>query len=171
MILCMKFIRTNTPIAAVLALVAGFSAVECLALAGFDPDFESAAARAKENGKPLFALFTGSDWCPWCIKLADEVFSKPEFLDVATNACELAIVDFPQNPSGQTDGERRRNRMLLGMYGIEGFPTVVLLGADGKEIHRGGYAPGGAKAWIEKFMKDAGKAAEARKQPQQDDAS
>ena len=39
------------------------------ALKGFDADYDAAAARAKVSGKPIFALFTGSDWCIWCKRL------------------------------------------------------------------------------------------------------
>ena len=34
-------------------------------------------------------------------------------------------------------------------FGIEGFPTVLVLDADGKEMARTGYQPGGAKAYVE----------------------
>ena len=145
--------------AGALALAVGFAALECGAMTGFDPDYDAAASRAKERGRPLFVLFTGSDWCIWCQLLEKEVFSQPEFLDVATNAYELAVLDFPQDASRQTDAERRRNRTLMAMFGVEGFPTVLLLDANGRELHRASYEPGGAKAWMEAFQ-------EATRQPE-----
>ena len=37
-------------------------------------DFDSALKKAKENNKYLLIEFSGSDWCPPCIRLNDEVF-------------------------------------------------------------------------------------------------
>ena len=39
-------------------------------------DFAAAKARAKAEKKDLLVDFTGSDWCGWCIKLDNEVFSN-----------------------------------------------------------------------------------------------
>ena len=138
--------------AAAIAAMVGCAALECAAMTGFDADFNAATARARQSGKPLFVLFTGSDWCIWCKRLGAEVLSQPEFLDVATNSYELAVIDFPRDRSGQTDDERVRNKALCGKYGVRGFPTVLLLDADGKELYRAGYERGGAKAWIEAFQ-------------------
>lgn len=138
---------------AAVAMIFGCVALECGAMTGFDADYDAAMARAKEGGKPLFLLFTGSDWCIWCKKLEKEVFSQPEFLDIATNAYELVVLDFPHDQSRQTNAERERNRSLSEKYEVDGFPTILLLDANGVEIYRAGYEPGGAKAWIESFQK------------------
>ncbi len=126
------------------------------AMTGFDADYDAAAARAKVNGKPIFALFTGSDWCIWCKRLEQEVLSQPAFLDVATNAYELAVLDFPSDNSRQTDAERRRNKALSEKFEVKGYPTVLLIDAEsGAELYSAGYERGGAKAWIESFQKGA----------------
>jgi thioredoxin-related protein len=39
-------------------------------------DFSAAKKKAKEENKPILMLFTGSDWCPWCIKWEKEAFSQ-----------------------------------------------------------------------------------------------
>ena len=129
------------------------AALECGAMTGFDPDYDAATTRAKERGRPLFVLFTGSDWCVWCKKLEKEVLSQPGFLDVATNAYELVVLDFPMAGSSQTEAERDRNKALMEKFGVEGFPTVLLLDADGVELYRAGYMPVDAKEWIRSFQK------------------
>ncbi len=40
--------------------------------------------------------FTGSDWCPWCIRLDKEIFSTSEFKDYAKENLVLVELDFPQ---------------------------------------------------------------------------
>lgn len=131
-------------------IVVGALALPCLALTGFDADFDAVAKRAKASSKPMFVLFTGSDWCSWCVKLEKEVLSKREFLDYATNAWELAVVDFPRKKTVD-DGVKMRRRELMRKYSISGFPTVLLLDGNGKTLRRGGYCAGGAKAWLERF--------------------
>ena len=36
---------------------------------GWMTDFAAAQKLAKETKKPMLVDFTGSDWCPWCIRL------------------------------------------------------------------------------------------------------
>ena len=52
---------------------------------GWITDYEAAKKQAAKEGKDILMDFTGSDWCGWCIKLKDEVFSTPEFKSWAKN--------------------------------------------------------------------------------------
>jgi thioredoxin-related protein len=46
------------------------------------------------------------------------------------------------------------NKALSDKYGVDGYPTFVVLNADGKEIGRQvGYSPGGPDAFIAKLEK------------------
>ena len=128
------------------------------ALTGFDPDYDAARARAKANGRPMVVLFTGSDWCGWCIKLEKEVFSQPEFLSAATNEFELVVLDFPSDKSKQTDAQRKRCEELSEKFQVQGFPTVkVLKASDESVICEMGYAKGGAAKWLENLHKNLSK--------------
>ena len=42
-------------------------------------NLEEAVKVAKEENKNILVNFTGSDWCVWCIRLSDEVFTQDEF--------------------------------------------------------------------------------------------
>ena len=57
-------------------------------------DFDAARARSRAENKSLLIDFTGSDWCPPCMRLRKEVFSKPEFTDYAAKNLVLLEVDF-----------------------------------------------------------------------------
>jgi protein disulfide-isomerase len=115
-------------------------------------DFQAAKEAATATHRVILADFSGSDWCVWCKRLDAEVFSKPEFKTFATNNLVLFLADFPQRTE-LPDKTARQNRMLASMFGIEGFPTVLLLDAAGKELARTGYEPGGAKAYVERLQK------------------
>ena len=60
-------------------------------------DLAAAQARAKTSGKLVFIDFTGSDWCPPCMALHDNVLTQTEFLDYADKNLELVEIDFPRN--------------------------------------------------------------------------
>ncbi len=114
---------------------------------GFIDDFARAKVEAAALSQPILALFTGSDWCPWCVKLHDEVFDKSEFKAFAADNLVLFIADFPRGKK-LSDDLQKQNRALAETYGVRGFPTVLLLGADGKVLAQTGYQEGGAAAYV-----------------------
>ena len=87
--------------------------------------------------------FTGSDWCGWCIKLKKDTFSKPEFQKLAEEKLVLVELDFPRSKT-QSAELKKQNQELAEKFGIEGFPTLVLLSSQGTEVARNvGYLAGG----------------------------
>ncbi len=114
-------------------------------------NFEEAKALAKKTGKPILADFTGSDWCGYCIKLKGEVFDTAEFKKFASENVILLELDFPRKKA-QSEEEKKQNRALAEKYGIRGYPTILLLDADGKQIGKSGYKKGGPKPWIEDLV-------------------
>jgi len=111
-------------------------------------DFAAASKQAAQEHKYILLDFTGSDWCPWCIKMDKEVFDGSQFSDFAAKNLVLVKVDFPRK-AAQSPNEKSQNAELAKKYGIEGFPTYVLLDSNGKEVRRQvGYLQGGATAFI-----------------------
>ncbi len=110
-------------------------------------DFEQAQRTAQGTGRLILADFSGSDWCGWCMKLDEEVFSRKAFVDYATNAFVMFQADFPQNTE-LPDATKRQNEALAAKLGVQGFPTVLLLAADGSVVGRTGYQPGGPAAYV-----------------------
>jgi thiol:disulfide interchange protein len=98
-------------------------------------DLNAALTQAKTEHKLVFMDFTGSDWCPPCMELHKAIFSQPEFQAYAQTNLVLLVVDFPSKfhlppAAGAT------NDFLAGKFDVEGFPTLVALNGDGKEIWR-----------------------------------
>jgi protein disulfide-isomerase len=136
-----------------LALALAFAAVSTsFAGTGWEDDFAKGLAKAKAAGKPALVDFTGSDWCVWCKRLDGEIFSKKEFKDFVKDKYELVMVDFPQlKPLPKKKAEA--NQALSEKYKVEGFPTVLVIDGDGKEIGRLGYVEGGPTAFIAELQK------------------
>ncbi|MBM4148467.1 MAG: thioredoxin family protein [Lentisphaerae bacterium] len=115
---------------------------------GWTTDFSAAKKEAAKRGVPILADFSGSDWCGWCIRLDKEVFSEADFRKFAADNFVLFLADFP-NAKPQTDALKAQNAALAEKYGVQGFPTVLILDAEGKVIGKTGYRRGGAAAYIE----------------------
>jgi thioredoxin-related protein len=97
--------------------------------------------------------FTGSDWCPWCIKFDQEVLSTGKFSAYAGQKLELVRVDFPRH-TPLPDDQRRANDALAAQFNVDGYPTQILLNSAGKELGRqGGYLAGGPDAFIAELEK------------------
>lgn len=110
-------------------------------------DFEAAKAASAERGVPILVDFTGSDWCGWCIRLKKEVFKEEAFIAYARENLVLLELDFPMRFK-LPDALREQNETLRERYKIRGFPTILLLDAEGTELARTGYQSGGPEAYI-----------------------
>ncbi len=104
-------------------------------------DFPAVLQQAKSENKFVLLEFTGSDWCPPCIAMHENVFSKPEFKEYIKPQTLYVVVDFP-NDTPQSDAQKKANAALAEKFKAEAFPTFVLLNSEGTEIWRqvGGFA-------------------------------
>ncbi|MHC4473328.1 MAG: thioredoxin family protein [Planctomycetota bacterium] len=113
-------------------------------------DFDEAAAAAKKEGKDLLVDFTGSDWCGWCIRLHDEVFKHEAFLKPTLESFVLVALDFPRSEKAKAKVPNpERNNELQMKYGVRGFPSILLMTADGDVYGRTGYQQGGPEKYVE----------------------
>ena len=143
------FMKTFTRLGIILLLsvTSAFASASSKPVKWLD-NFAAAQAAAKKEGRPILANFTGSDWCPWCMKLEKEVFSQKEFQNYASSNLVLFIADFP-NGKRQSAQIAKQNKGLETKYAVKGFPTVLLLDADGNVLGQTGYMPGGAEPFVE----------------------
>lgn len=111
-------------------------------------DYSKAVQVAKKENKPLLLFFTGSDWCGWCKKMDQEIFSSPEFAKVVGNDFIFVEVDFPMNTQ-LPSAEAQQNATLKQKYGVTGYPTVIVLSPSENFIAETGYRPGGGQAYAE----------------------
>ena len=118
------------------------------AFGSWETDYEKAIAIANDEGKYVLIDFTGSDWCPPCIKLKKDVFDKVAFKNYANENLVLIEIDSPRR--GKLDKRlSEQNDRLKQKYKVKGFPTVVILNPEGKEINRRvGYGSAGVAEYL-----------------------
>ena len=97
--------------------------------AGWTTEAKTAFETAKEKKLPVLAFFTGSDWCPFCVKMAKETLPTKEFRDFAKDKLVLLYLDFPRSKAPSKEAQELQKR-----YNIQGFPTTVVLDAEGKVL-------------------------------------
>ena len=111
-------------------------------------DLAAALNQARSQNKLVLMDFTGSDWCPWCMKLDRDILSTPQFMSYAANKLVLVKLDFLRH-TPQSDDLKRADQELQERFDVHGFPTCILLDASGQELGRQvGYRPGGPDAFI-----------------------
>lgn len=99
--------------------------------AAVDADVDRAFSQARSERKPVL-LYWGATWCPPCNQLKATFFNRQDFAAVARNVVAVHV-----------DGDRPGAQKLGARFQVRGYPTVILMSADGAEITR---LPGEADA-------------------------
>jgi len=115
-------------------------------------DFDKAVEIAKKEKKDLLVDFTGSDWCGWCIRLHKEVFEHDAFLTEAQKQYVLVALDFPNGDDAKAKVPNpARNAELAKKYGVQGYPTILLVTTEGEVFGQLGYQPGGPEKYVKQM--------------------
>jgi thioredoxin-related protein len=114
---------------------------------------EDALSLAKQSDKNVFVFFTGSDWCSWCDKLNEEVFDHKIFKDYVNDNMIMVYLDFPQS-NILTPSQKEYNNSKQQEYKIAGYPSVLILDADGEVLIQSGYREGGPAKYV-RFLEES----------------
>jgi protein disulfide-isomerase len=114
--------------------------------------YDAGVAASKASSKPLLILFTGSDWCTWCIKLEEEVLNTEGFVETARDKFVFLKLDFPLNTTLPSDVVAQ-NKALQKKFDVTGFPTIIILNSQQQQIGTTGYRPGGGKQYALHLLK------------------
>lgn len=115
-------------------------------------NYDEAVKISRASSKPILLLFTGSDWCTWCIKLEKEALNTPEFAEAAADKFVFVKLDFPVNKALSPE-LTAQNKRLQKDFNVSGFPTVILLDTQQKSIGTTGYRAGGGKQYAQHLFK------------------
>ena len=87
-------------------------------------DVDDAFTEARETGKPVM-LYWGARWCPPCNQLKQTLFKDPVFIAQTRNFIAVHL-----------DGDDKNAQSWGDVFGIAGYPTVIILRPDRSEITR-----------------------------------
>jgi thioredoxin:protein disulfide reductase len=112
-------------------------------------DFGPALARAKTSGQPVLVDFYAT-WCGVCKGMDRQTFRDPQVLR-SLGRVVTARVDSEET----TDRSGHRGVDLAERYRVEGYPTLVLMDAEGREIsrHTGFLSAEQFVAWLERGLR------------------
>jgi thioredoxin-related protein len=122
-------------------------------------DAKQAKEQAAKEGKAVLMDFTGSDWCPPCKQLKAKVLDSAAFKEFADKNLVLLELDFPNDKKKVSKETQAQNEKLSKEYKITGYPTIIVLDKNGKEVGRevgyGGDSPADYIKKIEAFLAKA----------------
>lgn len=113
-----------------------------LAAEGWVTDLPAAMQKAGAENKLVLVEFTGSDWCHACLVLRRTVLDTAGFREYAAGRFVPVVVDLPHRADSDPV-QRAKNEALAGRYGVAGYPTVLVLNAEGEVM--GGFQGGDLK--------------------------
>jgi len=90
----------------------------------FEGTVEQAFAEARELKRPIF-LFWNAAWCPPCNEVKSELLSKAQFPELMKPFVPVYL-----------DGDSERAQHWGEKLNASGYPTMLVLSAEGKEIAR-----------------------------------
>ena len=112
--------------------------------------YEAALETAQNTGRPVLTIFTGSDWCPHCRTLEDNVLATETFLDWAEDRVVLLMIDLPKQ--GISQAVRSERSQVCIKYGVRTFPSALLIDSEGNKLAlQTGYTGQPASTWVAHF--------------------
>lgn len=126
------------------AMLMVLTLLPALALAGadqfFDPflgDLPGELASAKAAGKKGVLLVFHVDGCPFCERMREQIFSRPEVQDYYRRQFTILQIDVNGSvPLTDLSGREVPEKHFARALRIVGTPTLVYLDLEGKEVHR-----------------------------------
>lgn len=112
--------------------------------------YSEAVALSQSTSKPIAILFTGTGWCPACVKLERSVLNNPEFMQAVAQKFVFLKAEFPDYSEAAVMASPYKP--LLDRYGIDVFPTIIVVNANGQMLFTVNYREGGAQMYAQELL-------------------
>jgi len=139
--------KIGIPILLLLVILSANAQSDVYPPQGWNADFAEAVEKAQAEDKWLLLNFTGSDWCIWCKRLSESVFTTDEFQKWAEENAVLVFLDFPSSFE-LSEAQQMQNSYLQQFMGVQGYPTIWMLDSDLTPLLSTGYKDRSAESYI-----------------------
>lgn len=116
----------------------------------WQPNYNGAVSLARTTSKPILILFTGTNWCPACMKLEREVLTKPEFARTVGDKFVFLKAEFPSYTAESIHASPYK--FLLDRYQVDSFPTMIVIDVEGNVLFTVNYQAGGPDAYANELL-------------------
>ena len=120
-------------------------------------NYRSALQQAQRENKALLLFFTGSDWCTWCHRIEREILDRPECLPSLAQYFVFVKLDYPRSNSAQPPQEAQQNAALKQKFGVNQYPTILIVDTQEHVLGKTGYIQGGPKRFNATVLRMIGK--------------
>lgn len=119
----------------IIIMISLFTIISCKDSFGaikWEKDLATAKKKARDKNLPIMIdIYT--DWCSWCEELDKNTYANKEVMEVAKKMISIKL-----NPETSEEGEE-----IAQKYGVQGYPTILFINADGFVLENvGGYVEG-----------------------------
>ncbi len=141
--------RSSLPGSLCTLLLSWLVLVPASAREGWHDTFASAQTAAAKSGHHVFLCFTGKEWSAVCRQFEEHFFSDPAFTNILRAHFEPVQLDVSafRNVSGKEDEPLPEAAQLKLQFEVATFPTVFLLGPNGRPYAVTGFRPGGPESY------------------------
>jgi len=112
--------------------------------------YSDAVSMSQSQSKPIAILFTGTSWCPACMKLERSVLNHPEFIRAVSQKFVFLKAEF--NEYSEQAVMASPYKPLLDRYGVNSFPTIVVVNSNGQQLFRVSYKEGGPMTYAQEML-------------------
>ena len=112
--------------------------------------YSDAISLSQTTSKPILILFTGSGWCPACMKLERDVLTRPEFAQAVAQHFVFLKAEFPDYSESAVMASPYKP--LMDRYQVKVFPTFVAINSQGEQLFKVNYRQGGAQAYAQELL-------------------
>lgn len=116
--------------------------------------YEEAVKQSQMSSKPILILFTGTSWCPACMKLERDVLRRPEFAQAISQRFIFLKAEFPAFAANTMNTSPYR--ALAERYGIDAFPSIVVINGNGQQLFTVEYKAGGPEIYVQELNQKLG---------------
>lgn len=125
-------INKNIIIIIMISLFTVISCKDSYAAIKWEKDLATAIKKARSKNIPIM-IDVYTDWCTWCKELDKNTYANKEVIETAKKMVSVKL-----NPETSEEGEE-----IAKKYGVQGYPTILFINADGFVLENvGGYVEG-----------------------------